>query len=220
MRKILLFIVFILLLGSCQKDNITVTLKTSGTLSVIVTDNNKNPLINQNVRLYTYYSSMSSNLLDNIKTNSNGEVNFGEVTEGTYTVVIDTPKVNGIKYLPIKTVQVLSGSGKTLTINVQEYSGTLNIKVVDNNNNALSGYNVILIASENFNSSDNINTKINKAEFRSTTNTSGLAVFQIPSSRDFYFIAYDNSKTHISSYNYAYVEKDGTISETAEIYIY
>lgn len=221
MKKYFLISATIILFGSCQKDEITVKLRTSGTLSVKVVDNNKQAMANEKVGLYTYYSSgttTTSSLLDKIATNSNGEVNFGELAEGSYTLVVDTPKVNGVKYLPIKPIQVLSNINKSVTINVQEYTGTIKINLTNSNNNPLANYNVILIPSEKYNSSDNVNTCISKAEFRSTSNSAGQATFQVPSSRDFVIMVYDNAKTNVDRSHYASVSKDETNTVSVQTY--
>lgn len=219
MKNLYLIIAAVIFFCSCQKDEITVKLKMSGTLSVKVVDNNKQALANQKVKLY--YGSTSSSPLDKIVTNSNGEVNFGELNDGTYYVVVDTPKVNGIKYLPVKPVQVISGSNKSVTINVQEYSGTVKITVINYSTyNPLANYNVILIPYEKFSSSDNNTVCISKAEFTAITNTAGQVTFQIPSSREFVLMVYDNTKTNVDKSHYINVDQEEIQTTTIQMYIY
>lgn len=203
--KNLFLLVFILSFVSCNKnDEMTVYLKTSGRLTAQLVDNNGNILTNTNVKLYEYFNSgygNSSVLLDEIKTNSKGRVDFGDLNARSYTLVVDTPKVNGIKYIPTKVVQVISASTKDININVQEYVGTVEWKI-EMNNLAFAGLNVLVIPNNSYSSNDGLSVLKKKAEFVGVTDNSGHVSFTLPSNRYFSFIAYLNDTyTHLDSHN-------------------
>jgi hypothetical protein len=212
--KILSLFALALIASSCNKNNdLTVTLKQSGPLSVNVTNDAGTPLSDVKVKLYV--SDSEDPYLDAINTDKNGNVNFGEVNSGSYSVVLDTPKVNGIKYMPVKEIQVVSGSKKEVKINVQEYIGTVNFTFYQDNyptNPAFSGLNVILVA-YNYGSST-LAYKIQKAEYSGKTNASGKISFKIPSSRTFQLVVYNDSKTNSNSITYFSVYKDDNINQS------
>jgi len=195
--KSLYLLITILLLFSCSKDNdMTIILKTDGSLSVKLIDDKSKAIPNTRVSLYV--NSSSGSLLDILTTNSNGSVNFGEVLSGTYFVVADTPKVDGIKYKPSKLIQVPSGVSKNLVVNVQDYTGTVSItikKAAYLGGNPFSNLDVILVPNELYNASYSVTTLIARAEFASKTDAQGVATFTNPSSRDYRLIVYNSRKT-------------------------
>lgn len=184
-----------LLFISCSKDNdVNVTLKTDGTLTVKVTDNSNTLLTGTKVKLY---EDFGDDYLDALNTDSKGLVDFGNVISGTYTLVVDTPKVSGIKYIPIKKVQVVSGLDKSVTINVQEYIGTLKVTFTKSTylgGGPFAGLNVILVPVERYNSSYTINNLIARAEFSGKTDPQGSITFTTPSTREFWLIVYNDRK--------------------------
>lgn len=193
----LYFLMTILLLFSCSKNNdITVTLKTDGSLSIKLTDNNENPISGTKVSLYI--GSASGSFLDSYITNGKGVVDFGDVLSGTYYVAADTPKVDGIKYKPGKLIQIPSGIDKNLVINVQDYIGTLSVKINKAaylGGGAFVNLDVILVPIELYNASYSVTTLITRAEFASKTDTHGVVTFTNPSSRDYRLIVYNSRKT-------------------------
>lgn len=113
----------VIFISYSKNNNMNVVLKTDGSLSVKATDNEGKSISNTKVKLYE--GVLSSDYLNALNTDVNGEVFLGEVIFGSYTLDVDTPKVNGIKYIPIKPTQIISGLSSKITINVQRYSGTL-----------------------------------------------------------------------------------------------
>ena len=121
--KYLFFLVLIISFISCDKnDDLTVYLKTSGRLTAKLVDNTGTTLSNTSVKLYEYYNNnygSSSLMLEELKTNSKGIVDFGDLNASTYTLVVDGTNVAGIMYFPVKTIQVVSASDKDVIINVR-----------------------------------------------------------------------------------------------------
>jgi hypothetical protein len=207
---------------SCTKeaDDLTVTLKNSGTLSVKLVDNEGGTISDTKIRLYESTAESYSYNIDELYTDNNGFVNFGEVTSGTYILIADTPKVNDIKYMPVKIVQVLTGSDKQVTINVEEYVGTANLKFVeyvDYNYVGYSNLNVILVPYEKVNYYDSLETFIGAAEYTGVTDSEGKLSFTIPSSRVYYLIVYDENKNY-DKLNYISVSKGEIVSDTYSVY--
>jgi hypothetical protein len=175
-----------LFLVSCSKNNeMTVTLKTSGSLKVKLTDAKGNAIANKRIKLYDYYSSSSSSssstVLDQQKTDNNGEVDFGELNASTYAVVCDTTKVNGIVYSPIKQVQIISANSKYLTINAESFSGTIRYTI--NKKSSTNGTSIIapfselkyiLVSQESYISYNYFSDLIPKAQYSGTTGSDGV----------------------------------------------
>lgn len=194
--KIIGLLAFVLIFIMCTDEtDFTQTLKIDGSLSVNVTDSSDNSIENTKVNLYV--ESITGDLLDAFYTNSNGNVDFGEVLAGTYVVTIDTPIVNGIKYHPVKLLQVTSGSDKKAIINVQEFIGK--IKLTINMSSYLGGgpfsnLNVILVPDELYSASYTVADLIEVAEFSGKTDAQGVFTYSIPSDRDFRLIVYNSRK--------------------------
>ncbi|MCK9209151.1 MAG: hypothetical protein M0P66_18720 [Salinivirgaceae bacterium] len=209
----LLFVVF-----SCTKDDeITVTLKTSGTLNVNVADGNGAPFSNTSVRLMTIIGNYSATL-EQKKTDGNGNISFGELNEGNYSIVVDTPKIEGIKYMPYQLFQVISGTEKQLNINVAEFVGTftLTLKKYDFSGEYLpySDQKIFLVPTEKGISNDLTLEEItNLAEYNETTDSAGKVSFTIPSDRYFYIVLFTDGLSDIlgqiavsKGSNYSYTE--------------
>ncbi len=127
--KLYLIIAVVAFFATCQKDNITVTLKTAGNLSVQIADSTGKKYANVKVHLSTSSSSSYSNDLDVETTDNNGSVNFGTVESGTYYIVTDTIKNGNKKYLIAKPIQIISGDSKNYVFNPFEYVGTFKFKL-------------------------------------------------------------------------------------------
>jgi hypothetical protein len=198
------------LLSSCSKDNdMTVTLKTDGSLTVKLINSDNNAIPDTKVSLYV--GSASGSCLDYYTTSSCGSVDFGEVLSGTYYVVADTPKVDGIKYKPGKLIQIPSGVDKDLVINVEDYIGTLRVTITKAaylGGAAFSNLDVILVPSESYSASYSVTTLIAKAEFTGKTDTQGVVTFTNPSSRDYRLIVYNSRKTKKNALTLVNLAKD------------
>ena len=190
--KILGLLAFAMLLIMCTDDNdLNVTLKMDGSLFVSVTDDSENPIEDTKVKLYI--ESLEGDLLDAYYTNTNGEVDFGKVLTGTYVINVDTPKVDGIKYNPIKTLQVTSGSSKEITVNVEEYTGKFKLTIYLSDylgGGPFTNLDVIVVPNELYDSDYTVAELVARAEFSGRTDTEGVVILDIPSNRDFRLIAY------------------------------
>ena len=199
-------------------------IKDSGTLTVKLVDNNNSPLPDIKIKLYNQQSpiyDVKSNLinlygsiLDDGKTDNNGVVNFGELNAGTYYIEADTPKVNGVKYHPQKAFQVIANHSKKITINVEEYTGTLQMLFLNLTNlTPFQDLTVLLVPSENYISNSTIDNYTTLAEYNTTTDASGYVTFKLPSDRFFYVIVYPADKS-FQQYYLIVVSKDETYKNT------
>jgi len=207
--KLICLLSLAVLFTYCSEDNIEVTLKTSGGLKVKVVDNEENAIADTKVKLYD--ASVSNDYIDALMTNTSGIVDFGELLSGTYTLELDTPKVDGIKYIPAKIVQVISGYNKEAVINVQEFVGSLNItvnKATYLGGGPFVGLNVIIVPSDKYSASYTIDNLISRAEFSGETNSQGFIALSIPSSRSFRLIVYNDLKYRKNVLTTVDLEKD------------
>jgi len=200
MKKVLFIFLSVAIISiSCTKtDNLTVTLKQSANLSATITDNTGKGIANTNVKLY---DELGQGILTQLKTDVNGNVNFGEVNDGSYNLEVDSPKINNIKYNPSKLIQVISASPKNVVINVQDYVGTYNLTFTNTANNPGTVYanlNAILVPVEIYNYNDLLAIQKSKAEFSGKADADGKLSFTIPSDRYFELVVFENGNTNYS----------------------
>jgi hypothetical protein len=125
---IIAFIAGIVLVTSCQKDNINVTLTTSGKLHVTISDSTGKKYEGVLVHLYVTVTS-SSNEIDTKRTDKNGSIDFGTLAPDKYFVVTDKIKNGNKKYKIERAIQVNSGELKEVILNPFEFVGTLKMNV-------------------------------------------------------------------------------------------
>ena len=224
--KFLIIAAFVALVSACQKDTITVNLKTDGTLSVEISDSTGKKYSNVKVHLLTYYSTGSSysNELDTKTTNSNGVVNFGSIASGTYTIVTDTVKNGNKYYLPVKQTQILTASTKKVTINPFEYVGTLNVHVYINPTGVdtlkRNTLRVALVKYSDYNTTLNRAKVISKAVDIQTCSKNGDVQFKnVPANINYATYVYVNNSDTIGAWyvNGAYVYKDNVVNTSISI---
>ncbi len=140
--KLMLFCGIVAFFSACQKDNITVTLKTAGSLSVQIIDSSGTTYPKLKVHLLSgvvLSSSSSTSVaeIDEQTTDSKGNVSFGTLEAGTYYIYTDTIKIGNKYYLIGKSFQVISGDSKSLKLNPFEYIGTVKLQVEINTNGGI-----------------------------------------------------------------------------------
>lgn len=147
MKRILLFgsIIMGLLLSSCMKDNIDVTLTevNDGNIRLSVASKNGAPVVDQKVILNSY-----SGIIEEKNTNSSGVVEFKDVLMGSYQVVMEDVVEDNKEYLIIQSVQVVNGITKEYDIIPSEYSGSLELTILDIDYNPIEGITLGVIKYE------------------------------------------------------------------------
>jgi 5-hydroxyisourate hydrolase-like protein (transthyretin family) len=136
MKKInfyaLLFVAIVMGVSCTKKQelDITMTQKMDGNLKVKLVNTAGSPLADVKLKLYEDYGSF----IDELKTGSDGYVDFGPVLVGTYKVSFEDILIgtNNKKYTGYKIIQVINGTSKDVTINPEEYVGTFKVKVYNN----------------------------------------------------------------------------------------
>jgi len=219
-------------LSSCQKDSITVSLKTSGTLSVQLADTAGNKFQKVKVHLYSYIVSDGMQItyageIDSKLSDSNGSVSFGILEAGNYYVVTDTIKNGKKKYLIAKAVQVISADTKNLIINPFDYVGTIKLHIYIETNGAIDTINrknlkVALVNYNDYNSLDNRQKVINKAVDIKSSDANGNVEFdKIPSDIDYMAYVYINNTDTMGGWASGsfMVSKDDIYSGEADIYL-
>lgn len=134
-----------LLLSSCMKDNIDVTLTevNDGNIRLSVASKNGAPVVDQKVILNSY-----SGIIEEKNTNSSGVVEFKDVLMGSYQVVMEDVVEDNKEYLIIQSVQVVNGITKEYDIIPSEYSGSLELTILDIDYNPIEGITLGVIKYE------------------------------------------------------------------------
>lgn len=218
MKTKFLFLVFLaFLMISCQNDfekDLTLHIITSSKLSVKVIDSKGTSLANVNVKLYdkAFLSSSSSSYssLEYIyskSTDASGQVEFGDVASGTYFILIDSVRINGLNYQPVMQLQVNSTIDKNITINPEEYVTTYNFNIQKTetsktsnlvNISAFNNLNILFIPYTSYSSYYSLDKLISLAEVSGKTNNIGYLSLKAPSFRSYIAIAYNDTKTVFS----------------------
>jgi hypothetical protein len=206
--KLILFCGIVAFFSACQKDNITVTLKTAGSLSAQIIDSSGTTYPKLKVHLLSGVvlssgSSLSAAEIDEQTTDNNGNVSFGTLEAGTYYIYTDTIKTGNKYYLIGKSFQVISGDSKSLKLNPFEYIGTVKLQVEINANGGVDTINlttlkVALIKYSDYKYNANRQYVISKAIAIKSPNINGNVEF-------------DNVPANIEYIPYVYINNTDTI---------
>lgn len=202
-RNLILGITALLAVSSCSDDeNYTVTLKESGRLTLNIT-NNESPIVGETVYLIPQMDGgikassydMIEYAIDNMETDENGKVSFGDVNMGNYYVVLNDVEIGGKFYNPAKTVQAVSDVNKIYSLNVMDYTGTIEITVKNYEYDSYeyepySGAKVAILTEDDYYSSADIEERISKKIEEQTTSATGKVTFELPSGEYYYAIVY------------------------------
>jgi len=125
MKKYLAILVaFAAIFSSCQEDELTLTHKFSGTLSVTLKTAEGAAIEGVTLNL-----SDDGAIIDELKTDANGHVNFGSVNSGNYRIFAEDVKDGEYQYSFSKPVQVVAASTKEITIIPSEYNTSVSIRI-------------------------------------------------------------------------------------------
>ncbi len=193
--------------SACEKDEkteipneITVNQNNieSGSLTVTLKDGSGSAIADQIVYLYEGMS-----VFELLKTNSSGVANFGDLLSGTYSIYCEDVSANDKIYKINKNIQVLTGKSKDISINVEEYVGTLTVNVEDNwTSEALANVNVKLIRYSDYQEffTGNYSDVISYAVFSGSTNSNGQVIFANVPTESYKTIVYNSTDTTSSSF--------------------
>ncbi len=159
---------------SCKKTtSVDLSISNSGKLTYRLTDGNGKGLPNIKVSLFdhleSYYSS-NSILIDERRTDGNGQVDFGDLNPKSYLVVADSAKADNINYVIRDYVQVTTGTTKNKETKVTDFSGTLIVKVTSYySNQPAKNIGVLIIPAGNFENEQTVSKSLASAEFKGVT---------------------------------------------------
>jgi hypothetical protein len=205
-KTLILVLLAFTALTSCEKDEktefpdeITINQKNieSGTLSVTLKDGSGNAIADQIVDLYDGMSRV-----ERLKTNSSGAVNFGDLLQGTYSIYCEDVSANGNIFQINKTIQILTGKTKNLSINVEEYVGTVTVDVKDYwNDDPVANANVKLIRTDDYDKyySGSYSELIPYTVVSGSTNTNGEVILTNVPTEYYLTLVYNETDTTISS---------------------
>lgn len=218
--KFLSLVLLAFLMISCQNNldkDLTIRLITSSKLTVKVVDSKGTSIANVNVKLYDRALSSSSSssysslqYIYSVSTDASGKVDFGDIAAGTYFILIDSVRINGLNYQPAMQFQINSNVDKNITINPEDYATTFNFsfqKTETSQTNSMvnvssfSNLNILFIPYSSYSSNYSLNKLISLAEVSGKTNDVGYVSLKAPSFKSYIAIAYNDAKTAFSQLN-------------------
>ncbi len=111
-----------LLLASCKQDELILTHKRSGVLTVQLNDTTGTPIANAKLILSRY-----SEEIQELETDTNGFVNFGSLMEGHYTIAGEDIKDGEQDYSFNRAALVSSAQETNITIVPSDYSASIHL---------------------------------------------------------------------------------------------
>lgn len=202
---ICLFIVTIFL-GCSKNEDGTIILKTSGQLKVQIVNKQNQPFENIRVKLFDY--SLKDILKDSY-TDKNGLIDFKDINSGNYSIIVDTPKINNVKFYPQENIQIISGINQLYKIVVDDYVGNVilyfnKISIINNIEVAtpFTGLNILFINIDNYALVATLDYFKSKASMIIKTDSSGIIkADKLPSGATYEVIAY---KENANNYRHIY----------------
>jgi len=220
--KFLSLVLLAFLMISCQNsldNDLTMRLITSSKLTVTVVDSKGVSITNVNVKIYdrSILSSSSSSSFSSLAyicseiTDANGKVNFGDIASGTYFLIIDSVRINGLNYEPAMQFQINSAVDKNITINPEDYATTFNLNIQKAETSKTSSMvnlssfvnlNILFIPYSSYSTNTSLDKLISLAEVSGKTNEAGYLSVKLPSFRTYIAVAYNDAKTICSPLSY------------------
>lgn len=203
-----------ILVTSCEKiTNVNVVDgETTGTLNYRLNDDSGKGLAGVRVSVYdadTYFHVSALNpdaLVATIRTNQEGTATFSGLLPKNYLVTTDSSVINTVRYYTNDFVQIVAGNEKKKIINVSEFSGFLNIRLISNNDNTtpLKNMGIIAYPANDFQlNSGNAASFVKTAALRGITDENGYASIKVPSDINFDLLVYNLSNGNLS-YGYGF----------------
>ena len=125
MKNLLILTVFsMLLFSSCKQDELTLTHKKSGTLSVVLKDAGGVSISNSKLILQRWDTE-----IDDVVTDAAGLGNFGSVREGIYRIYGEDIKDGELAYTFHRSVIVNSAHATNVTIVPSDYNASLELSL-------------------------------------------------------------------------------------------
>lgn len=196
--KLAYLMLLLVVFASCKKTTeVDLSISNSGKLTYKLTDASGKGLPNVKVSLYdhldSYYAS-NSILIDERRTDGNGQVDFGDLNPKSYLIVADSAKVNNVNYIVRDYAQVTTGMTKNKEIKVTDFSGTLIVKVTSYyTNQPAKNIGVLIIPVGKYEYEQNVSKALAAAEFKGLTNDNGIATFKIASGKDYVVCVYNTT---------------------------
>lgn len=133
--SLLLLLLVLCLSFSCQNDEMdSMFIRNDGSLKVKLADGEGKGIPEVEVRLFNY---ATENEIDFQTTSENGEIDFGRLTAGNYSIALKTTH-NEKWYAISKEVQIHSSIDKVEEIILDEYFGSVEVQVVEENESTIT----------------------------------------------------------------------------------
>lgn len=196
MRKLsFLLLTLAVTFTSCQKDDLTITFKQSGDLTVKVLDENKNPLESAKILIGGYSSSIVDETTDSSGTWT------GRLLQDTYYCTV-IKKKGQISYKETKLVQVIAEENTILEISPFDNVGEISIQLENYNGNPLPTLKMLLVPNENGNGRLP-HDYLDVYHFLANTDSMGKAKFsKVPAGVTYILAIYDENKEILIDYEW------------------
>lgn len=212
--KFLFLFLLAFLFNSCQDElskDLTIKMISSSKLTVKVADRSGAAIPNVKIKLYdrsilsstsTSYSSLQ--YIDVAVTDANGNVDFGEVATGTYFILIDSVRINGLNYQPIMQFQMNTAVDKNITIYPEDYATTFNFNCNKIEASAATGMfavsnfsylDILLVPATSYSANFSLEKLLSLAEVKGKTNDAGYVSLKVPAFKSFVAVVYNETKT-------------------------
>ena len=194
-------LLFMFVLVSCQKDEITVFLKESGTVSIKVVDENDRPMKDCLVTINgkgTNYDYGNLPLYYSGTTDEEGMFYSESLLQGEYYCYATT-KAGKVIYQDRKLIQIISGENKTVILSPLKNVGKMTIQLVNFRQEPLSisGVNIALVSYELAEYRFTLSKLLSVAHFTATTNNGQVQFEKLPTTSSYYIYIYDTKKEYV-----------------------
>ncbi len=207
MKNLNLLLALMMLMGTfaaCTKEaeDMTITFNESASLSLTLVDDNGDAIADQGVHLY----SSDGDLIDYQVTDENGSISYGELLTNQYSIRVKNIELNGTVYNVVKSVQIIAGSSKKVTINPADYTASIEATFINgyDSSEKIEGLYVYAVSSEDAVYINTIDDIKSRAFASDTTDTNGVAALEnVPSDLSFriYYTSADESFVSYATYD-------------------
>lgn len=180
--------------------------KTSGKLNIKLVDGKGVALTDVPLELVQYMDKYDNISLITKSTNSNGEVDFGELNAATYKIVTSDIDADNKTYNFYQNFQVIGGADTLITLKTTDYLATINVQVASSTTGKpMNNIGVFVIKGwPSIYWGDSVREYLSSAIINTQTNADGKVVLKVPSQVFYTVVAYnlntyqllDDTKVH------------------------
>lgn len=201
-KIILLLGIFVFTTLSCKKiTNMNlIDGENTGKLTYKLADDSGTGLAGIKVSIYdTKYNNDPSlpnphDFITETRTDQDGIAYFSDLIPKNYLVIADAAIINSIQYRTEDYVQIVAEIEKKKTVKVTEFSGFLNISLINNNDlwGPLKNIEIVAYPINNGRpTADKVKAFIKNSKLKGLTDNNGFLSIKVPSNINYYFLLYN-----------------------------